>query len=824
MAAIVAPLAAGADARPAATTAAVTAAAPDGFDSLLRPQTALADLYVGDRIVGQARIVYQAQTLRFDDVDAVVALVPDLLEPAAVRAALSADLATHSALVCPVGAVAGTDGCGGLQPAVAGVIFDEARFRVDLFVAPAQLTVRQAIARQYLPSPATSPSLINLVGGSIAGSGRRRAFAVQDHAVLSRGDLRLRSDLAYASGVGARTDTLLAELDRPGLRFAAGTMWVPGTELVGQHRLIGAGVRSQTDTRLDRNVIAGTPIVVFLRRRARVDMLYDGRLLASRTYEAGNQSIDTSALPDGSYDIDLHIQEAGDAVRNERRFFSRNALIAAAGEPLFAAYAGLLGDAAGGGTRRRSGSPFYQAALAWRLAPQVAVDATVMGTDRRALLQAGAYWLRPSAQWRAGLLASTAGDAGLLVQGNSTGAGRVQYRLDARRVWAGRGGTAGSVGTDVLGSPLYDVRGRTAPLAIGSFAQVDGAIGYQVGEMRLNLTGSYRRGARMSAYYAIGPSAFVPVFDRGGFRIGLRADLAGTSNGTTASVGISLLKLAARSSMTVNGGIRTRTGSQAGTGAFGDIAGSLTREDVLAGNLSLTGGVSRDDQRTVLRGEADLTTAAAAIALSAAGPVAGQDGPLQYGASFSTALGVGPRNLAVQARDQGESMIVVDVRGPADDTTYDVVVDDTPRATLRKGEKLSILLPPYRRYAVRLRPQGKVIEHLDTVTRSVSLYPGNVVPLTWIARPVVAMFGRLVDDDGAPLADVEISSPGAIGRTDAHGFFQIETDPDATLTLHLPNGTSCTHRLTVKPSPDDYAALGTLTCPRRPPPVFAPSR
>ena len=46
---------------------------------------------------------------------------------------------------------------------------------------------------------------------------------------------------------------------------------------------------------------------------------------------AGNNVLDTSGLPDGSYALVLRIHEAGGAVREERRFFVRNAQIAPVG-------------------------------------------------------------------------------------------------------------------------------------------------------------------------------------------------------------------------------------------------------------------------------------------------------------------------------------------------------------------------------------------------------------------------------------------------------------------------------------------------------------
>ena len=70
---------------------------PAGFDQLASVQQAVVDVQIGGRIVGQAQIIHGAGRLTFVDVDAVIALIPDLRDPAAIRAVLGApDLDAHA--------------------------------------------------------------------------------------------------------------------------------------------------------------------------------------------------------------------------------------------------------------------------------------------------------------------------------------------------------------------------------------------------------------------------------------------------------------------------------------------------------------------------------------------------------------------------------------------------------------------------------------------------------------------------------------------------------------------------------------------------------
>ena len=64
-----------------------------------------------------------------------------------------------------------------------------------------------------------------------------------------------------------------------------------GSDLVDRRKIIGLGVETQTDTRLDRDRLRGDPIVVFLAQRSRVDVLREartGKLYALESNPGGN--------------------------------------------------------------------------------------------------------------------------------------------------------------------------------------------------------------------------------------------------------------------------------------------------------------------------------------------------------------------------------------------------------------------------------------------------------------------------------------------------------------------------------------------------------
>lgn len=821
LAALLSSTSAHASEKPADAAPRVTVGQPDGFESLLQPQLAVADIYFGGRAVGQARVRYLSGRLTFLDADAVVALMPDLIDRVAVRAALAApDLDSHAGLVCG----ADRDGqddhrtCGALQPGVAGIIFDEARFRIDLFVNPRLMVVHPAATREYLPAPDSGVSLVDQFGGTIAGAGGDADYGFLNRAILGLGAGRIRNDISYSSAYGVSVDSLVAELDRPGLRYSAGSMWVPGIDLIGRRRMVGAGVQSQVDTRLDRTLMAGTPLVVSLAIPARVDILRDGRLLTSRNYVAGNQTLDTSGLPDGAYEVVLRIQESGGGQRDERRFFTKNAAVAGIGEPIFFAYGGVLGEDRRGTPIAVTRTPFYQAGLATRFTPHLAMDATLVGTDKTAIVEIGGYWLTAAAQLRLAGLGSVRGDTGLLLQASSSGATRFNYSIDARRVWSHGDKPLLPVGYDSPMSAIQPID-RAAQLGTGSFAQVNGTISFDLKPGQVGLTGSYRRDRRTGRSYAIGPSVFWPLIARGDIQMSLRGDMTLSNQGKAASIGLSFQRLRAHTSLSATAGTRSisGTGNTGGTAFVGGVAASWQHDHVLGGDAALAGSVEHDVGGTLVRGRADLSTAHAAVSADVAQPIAGDNGETQYSVNFQTTAAVMRGHFALQGRDQNDSIIVVSVDGAAKGTPFEVLVDNAPRGIVHSGAQLSIAMPAYRRYAVRLRPAGSDIIRVDGGTRQVSLYPGNVTQLTWTAQRVVAMFGRLLWSDGTAVANAAVYVTGAIGNTDANGYFQIEAGTNAVAKVQAADGRTC--RLPLAPTTASadtkgYTALGTLVCPR----------
>jgi hypothetical protein len=784
---------------------------PPGFNELARQRDVLVDIYFGGRKVGEARALVRPGYLKITDPDKLLAILPNIDPTAELSATLSDELPTNAGLVCPEGI---SKDCGTLSPEVAGIIYDEEHFRVDIFVNPKWLRLIRPDEDLYLSSPTAPLSLTSSAGLALSGSSETSpAFNLQNRTIIGFRNARIRSETSYASRIGFLMDTFVGEIDRPGIRYSAGLFWAPGLDLTGQRRIVGLGVGTQFDTRTDREAVSGTPVVLFLAQPARVDILVDGRLIDSRAYEAGNNLLDTSSLPAGSYSIVLKIHQAGGAVREERRFFAKNGQIAPVGQPVYFAYVGMLANTRPGRPVSLSGNLYYQLGTARRLTDKLALDFSVIGTSQKPIFNAGAWLITSLGRLRISGLVSTAGDRGALVQVGSGETGRLNVNFDLRRIWSHDGSPLIPLSNHV---DTFDSQPLDRRLAgEGSYTQLSGSIGYRFGSAYLAVIGSLRKDRGQPADYSVGPSFNWPIVNANGLQVALQANAEITRDTSGGYVGIRMFFASRGYSLSSTVGRRSLSGNGdsrlSGWRPVGDTTVHFAYGDENGTDVALAGGVTRELDSTTAHAEGSIYSRFG----SARGEIL-QDFErgrrTQYGLSLQTGAVANRDDLVLGGRNLEESGLVVSIDGSSRDAQFDVLVDGQPRGRVRAGERLPLFLRPYRSYSVRLRPVDAASVWYDTAARDFVLYPGNVEHVRWHVESLLTVFGRAVREDGTPVAKATVTSRRGIGQSNAQGYFQIETSASDRLSFDLRNGDICAVEIGKLDEDREYASLGKVIC------------
>ena len=785
----------------------ISAGPPDGFEDLIAERELVLDAYFGGVKIGEVRATTSPGRLVFHDPDHVAKLIPHAVDLVSLAQALAGPLPTNAALIC---LSSEQKDCGTLLPSRAGIIFDRDRFRVDIFVHPDLLATSGPVEASYLPDPDGNPSIVSLLGATLSGtSGGKQSWHIQNRMLASVGRVRLRSDSSAADRRSILFDNLSVEADRKGWRQVGGLFWAPGTELVGRRKIVGVGVSTQLDTRLDKTEASSTPLSIFLQRPAKVDLLLDSRIITSRVYPAGNHLLDTANLPNGSYEIEVRIQEDGRPVRLERQFFTKGMNIAPTRVPLLAAFAGFLpGTDRGPFTVTKTF--FYEASVAYRLNQHWGLDVALLGTRDKAILESGLTFLSRHLQLRAASLLSTSTDLGVVVRASTVHRGPLSLSFDLRKVHS-------KDGRPLL--PVTFTRGTFSEDAAtgfadqGSFTQALGILGYRLGQANLRVAGLYRKTGSDRAVYSVGLTGEVPIVRSQGWDVLLQGDLRKTDTGLATFLGIRILTHHGRLTLAGAAG-RTRRSDRKedSTRLVGEAQAGWYRQLADQSQFTADGAFGRDQEGAYARASAAARLPAVNFRADALQQFHGGRDTSQYSGTIETGMTLTGGRVELAARDFNDSAIRVSVVGGEAGQTFEVVVDDIVRATVSAGKTVSIYLPPYKNYEVRLRPKDGLISGLDHGSRRVSLYPGSVAALDWKLRPQVILFGRAVDPNGAPVANADISARDGIGRTDAEGYFQIETGGDEYLHFRDPDGRSCAASIENVQAKDGYRAAGDIVC------------
>jgi hypothetical protein len=788
-----------------------TSGTPPGFADLAGTRELVVDVYFGGNKIGEALATARPGWLRFRSGGDLLAMLPQVIASSEIEAALQSELPTNSAMACGAG---NAEHCAVLSPDVLAIILDEDHFRVDLFVAPRFLRVSEPGPRGYLPLPQAPIGLISATGMAASGTfGGETAYNVQNRTIFALRNGRIRANSSLASGLGFVVDDLVGELDRKDMRYSAGLFWAPGSDFIGARRIVGAGVGTQFDTWADRDALHGTPLVLFLAQPARVELLVDGRLISSRSYGAGNIALDTAALPEGSYMVQLRIHGANGAVREDSRFFSKNRQAPPIGHPVFYAFAGLLAN-----TRRHqpislSDTFYYQAGAAWRISDSIALDVAGMGTQRKAMVAAGAWLIRPQARLRVALLASSEGDSGALLQLASGGGGPVSFNLDVRRIWSHDDRPL------IPLSSVVDTFGGNVPtgvqLASGSYTQATGSIGVRLRSAYLAIVGSYRKDHSSAADYSVGPSLNWPVLTASAFQLTLDASAQRTRSTSAAFVGarvlfssggFSMLGTLGRGAQAVRG-----EGGASATRIVGNLGAQYSHEDSDRTLIGLEAGVDRSVETATLHAGGTLYSRFGNLRADVLQNLESRAGA-QFGVTVQSGLALSPAAAAVGGRDLEQSAIIVSVAGDAPQAEFQVLIDNAVRGRIKTGARLSLFVPAYRTYRVKLVPTVASSVRYDMAPREVTLYPGNVQNLVWNAEGYFTMFAQATSDDGTPVAGALVKTARSVAETDPNGYFQIDVARHDVMTVVRSDGRSCEIKVPHVAVERDFASAGKLLC------------
>lgn len=787
----------------------LVASAPPGFEDFLKPQQTMVDVYFGGVALGSMLAEYTPDGIEFLRPEELVERIPGALDRGALAQHLKGRLPRNSEFACGSGQPAD---CGRLEPEVIGVIFDENRFRADVFVHPSLLAVQERQRSRYLPAPA-DPEAVTLVQNLAAiasgTDGAEASHTLTGNTWLARGTDHVHAQWYNTQAQSFAIDQLAWHRDRPGFSYVAGLFEARSDDLYfAQSALLaGGGAGRSLKLRTDIAGDSATRLQVFLDSRSTVEIHRDGRLVSSRFYDPGNQVLDTSALPYGSYDVEIRVVDAGGRVQAFNRFFIKTTQLAPAGEPQW--------YLEGGEVMRRSvdsllpedaGTPQLRGAWRSRLREDLGYSVAGAAVDTHALAEGAMTWLQPRFSITGGGMLSTQGDNGLTISasgrwGDLTGSIGLRQSNAARQAWS-----------------TSDYQ-----LVPGSSESRSAGLNYPVarGQLSASLMNNRAEGVDSDIYslrYSRNLIAglFPPMF--------LNAQLSRSDGDLVATLGISINGFGQHWSWRLEPGLQHRVPEQGPDADVAVLAASASWRDGerFAEDLEVIGRASIEDTNESLGMGVRYLSGYGRLE-AGTDLVRAEDGDSRrFNVRYETSVVATSDHVGFGGQQNATGGVLLDLRSAPEDAEFDVYVDNRRLASARGGRQQPLMLGAYNSYDIRLVDRGLTLLNFDGAARKVTIYPGTVASLAYKVERAVIAFGRLMQAEACsgadctpalqPMANARLIGVSGLAMTEEDGRFQAELLTSVRRLTVRRSGSECAVELPEPKWVNGMMLLGDLVC------------
>jgi hypothetical protein len=312
---------------------------PPGFEVIVLGQKEYVDVYLAGRNLGKYYATVNLDTVKFDQPEKILDAM-DLSEDNATKKQIAAKLMLplerHGELSCS--AVNTSAGCDYLKTNDVALIYNDEKNAVNLFLNE-QWYPNKADSSLYL-KPGNDENVVNAFihqqdinvavdqdfkSAYLQGTG---ALGVTENSYIgaywnlngyeSDGETQTDAEvneLYYRHDILSRFYVQGGRMDSRSLFSADGGNF--NFSFLPLSAMNGVRAGSTLSYLNKEQASQGTPVSILLSRSSRVDAYRDNQLLGSFYLSGGNQSLDTSYFPSGSYSLQLKIYESNQLSRTE---------------------------------------------------------------------------------------------------------------------------------------------------------------------------------------------------------------------------------------------------------------------------------------------------------------------------------------------------------------------------------------------------------------------------------------------------------------------------------------------------------------------------
>lgn len=748
------------------------------------------DLYLGDVYKGLVTAHYTENSVTIENTSEI----PEILQ---------VDKDKEKILPLFTGTIEGTREV----PDVGNVIVDTNTFKVTVYLNEEFHSMEKSSEYALLKSTESVAAIRSEISGFHFTEEERSSDVYRTFNDISAGDSWIRSIYSQDQEGEKIIDEVSANTIIGRWKASGGYLQTLGKQLVPSTFYSGVSLKTEPLLLKGSDALRGSHFYIFVPTTSKVEFYKEGALIDVQVISAGRKEVDTTRFPQGSYFVDVVINDAT-GLRKERQFFAKSGFLTTRGAPQFQFDVGKL--------RIRDDvldTSYYQALTEWRVLDPVQLNLTSFGTEDK---QTGVVGFNTVIQdyllFGASSL-STNSKRGYSIGGGGPIFGvSVSGDYEKSEVLAIDELELQQLAGDVVTPIDSFLSRRVLDEGIRKNLTVSKWIGDL--ELRYNYT-SIERDDKQD-FKTRGPTARYRIKED--FKDSLYLEFAKQDTNTN-DVTLSYLTWQRRLlpiTTTINAGMSEQDGkrtlaTKAGLQYF-DLESRSGR-----GIVSKVEIESRQDPESerVGTGFADLSYGTQYGGFIASG------GKVRAPSTSATSSMVGGNltitldrhgNLATGPGNLGDALVVVDLKNKDEKAFTDVIFDGQAVRSIEGSQKVIFGIAPYQDYYVRIRPSdnGPIIDY-DNTTYKVNLYPGHVQYLDFNLTRVFVAIGKLTDKTGNPLGFKRIKGANDFPLTSEDGSFQIEINGKEDLSIELDSGT-CKFKLPPHEENEYYFDYGDVIC------------
>ena len=780
----------------------ISSGIPEGFDDLLAPQLALVDVFYNGQPIVSTIANYTVDWVEFEKPGDLIRLLTDLKDPSSILLVLETRLPSNSELVCHFEF---QQQCGFLEPAVVGIIFDESKFRVDLFVNPNHIQQKLVEMDKYLPPSTSGFSFINSIS-AVASGGEHvdDIHAIQLNSLLGYENYRLRMNLDNDSENQTRLDQISFGYDYRDIAYEIGSFksFTQSSGFYTQRDFIGARVQTSLSSRTDLEQSTGSKLFVVLNEQSRIDVFKDGQLIDSRNYDAGNVQIDTRNFPNGAYDVELKITGISGREKSEIHFYSKTLRLPPLDESLYFLEVGFPEETSvmEASHYPKAGShSVFRAGVISRYSENLGLSASLVSNSDDFAGEFGSFLLAGRLNFQNNYSLTHSGGLGSYYQLDLN----YEHFILSTSYRKTRQEERGDFGTEY---ELLPTDSRQILLNM--------SVPLEHSTINFFARDSERLGSADTKIY--GASWRQNIYRGSGSFLDFSVDATRDDIETRILVGFNYRLFSSKFNFNFSARhnqsqLRDDTTSQNHIDSLARYA--FNRQSKSVGRLSNVFEVNREREITTSRIQSELNNEHGYGRIGLQQTNTEQDKRFGYTLNSQFNIVATSEQFAIGGNQRNAAGVMIDLESVASESlSFAVIINDVEYAKIDAGKSRFVALQPYQTYQIVLSPRGESMVNFDNRPKKVTLYPGNIEHLAWDIHLVKVVIMQVLDVADLPIVNSRIVDFDDYAKTDDLGWIQLRVKAAGQLKFIDQNNQICFVDISEKDLSEDVNFLSEKSC------------